>query len=247
MKKSDSWNRLPLLMSFEIYNDSVLESHWPSACVLHGDRNVQPLSVSWCTRQRTKNSCRTYSHHMVFADANDRTGQKIYSPRTRCPLLPDLVDSANSKLSPPVHCAHVGRTADFQPFPTHLTSLLQYLLATRILFGTKAMKAFRCCFGPIVLMNQAKLFGCGISPVNCRDVQNCHTVETGLADHLCLKNFPLQTDPPGLPGGSLCSFEESKYQIAGHFSSAGRERRPFFPLAGLPNGHRPSSSGPGQS
>jgi hypothetical protein len=79
-----------------------------------------------------------------------------FSPRTRCPLLPDLVDSANSKLSPPVHCAHVGRTADFQPFPTHLTSLLQYLLATRILFGTKAMKAFRCCFGPSVLMNQAK-------------------------------------------------------------------------------------------
>ena len=141
-------------MSFEIYNDSVLESHWPSACVLHGDRKVQPLSVSWCTRQRTKNSCRTYSHHMVFADANDRTGQKIYSPRTRCPLLPDLVDSANSKLSPPVHCAHVGRTADFQPFPTHLTSLLQYLLATRILFGTKAMKAFRCCFGPIVLIDE---------------------------------------------------------------------------------------------
>lgn len=79
-------------------------------------------------------------------------------------------------------------------------------------------------------MNQAKLFGCGISPVNCRDVQNCHTVETGLADHLCLKEFPLQTDPdcPVVRFAALKQNTKSLDTLAAQVVSAD----PFSPLLG---------------
>lgn len=132
-------------------------------------------------------------------------------------------------------CAHV-RTADFQPFPTHLTSLLQYLLpatSLSLLFWSHCLdepsKTIWLWHFTSQLPRCAELSHSGNR--SCRP-----SLSQGISS----------ADRPGLPGGSLCSFE-AKYQVAGHFSSAGRERRPFFPLAGLPNGHRPSSSGPGQS
>ena len=149
LKKSDSWNRLPCWCHLK----STMTLFWKAiGQVLASSMGIATPNhcpiVSWCTRQRTcrvhngktlqKKSSRTYSHHMIFAcrscRSKDRASWRKGSNRAENSVHAQTMSAPprSSRLLRQFKafstCAHVGRTADFQPFPTHLTSLLQNLL-----------------------------------------------------------------------------------------------------------------------